>query len=431
MKLTIFCSLLLLLCVTLNAQTPTSQRSTPLTVGQPQSVGISPTRLERIDQMALKAIANEEIPGLVALVARRGKIFYNKAYGFADIESNVPMRTDHIFRIASQTKAITSVAAMMLWEEGHFELDEPISKYISTFKNPEILDTFDESTGTYTSIPAKKEITIRQLLTHSSGIGYGLIDPNKGIRMIYKQAGIIDAWSTEPDRLSENIKRLSELPLVFEPGEKYRYSLGIDVIGYLIEIVSGMKLDSFMQERLFEPLGMKDTFFYLPKEKAERLVSPYTNKSGEWVKYQGYPGYYDADFPVKGAKTYFSGGAGLSSTALDYATFMQMLLNKGELNGTRFLSRTTVATMSAVQIEMGEGALAHGLAFGVTNEDSVAVGGLGNTGSFSWGGYFNSQYFADPKEEILGIILKQTRQTNKPDSTKAKFRRLVLQSVDD
>ena len=130
MKVRIFCSILLLLCVALSAQTPTSQRSTPLTVGQPQSVGISPTRLERIDQMALKAIANEEIPGLVALVARRGKIFYNKAYGFADIESNVPMRTDHIFRIASQTKAITSVAAMMLWEEGHFELDEPISKYI-------------------------------------------------------------------------------------------------------------------------------------------------------------------------------------------------------------------------------------------------------------------------------------------------------------
>ena len=381
--------------------------------------------------MALKAIENEEIPGLVALVARRGKIIYNKAFGFAKIESNTPMLTDHIFRIASQTKAITSVAAMMLWEEGLFELDEPISKYISTFKNPTILDTFDENTGTYTSIPAKKEITIRQLLTHSSGIGYGLIDPNKGIRMIYKQAGIIDAWSTEPDRLSENIKRLSELPLVFEPGEKYRYSLGIDVIGYLIEIVSGMRLDSFMQERLFEPLGMEDTFFYLPKEKEERLVTPYTNKSGEWLKYQGSPGYYDADFPVKGAKTYFSGGAGLSSTALDYATFMQMILNGGELNGTRFLSRTTVATMNAAQIEMGQGALAHGLAFGVTNENSVALGGLGSEGSFSWGGYFNSQYFADPKEEILGIILKQTRLTNKPDSTKAKFRRLVLQSIDD
>jgi len=381
--------------------------------------------------MAEEAIANDEIPGLVAIVARKGKIIYQKAYGLADVASKTPMETDHIFRIASQTKAITSVAVMMLWEEGHFGLDEPISKYIPEFKDPKILDTYDEVTGDYTTIPTKKEITIRQLLTHSSGLGYGLIDSNKGIKRIYKEAGIVDAWSTEPDILADNIKRLAKLPLVFEPGEKYRYSLGLDVLGYLIEIISGMPFDAFLRERLFEPLEMEDTYFYLPEKKADRMVTPHMGKDGEWVKYRGVPDYYDSDYPIKGAKTYFSGGAGLSSTAYDYATFLQMILNDGELNGIRFLSRTTVDTMNAIQIEMGDGPTSHSLAFGVTNEKSVAKGGLGSEGTFGWGGYFNSQYFVDPEEQILAVLLKQTKKTINRDSTGGKYRRLVLQSIDD
>ena len=380
--------------------------------------------------MAEEAIANDEVPGLVAIVARKGKIVYHKAFGLADVASGAPMETDHIFRIASQTKAITSVAVMMLWEEGRFGLDDPISNYIPEFKDPKILDTYDEATGSYTSIPAKKEITIRQLLTHSSGLGYGMIDSNKGIKTIYKQAGIVDAWSIEPDLLADNIKRLAKLPLVFEPGEKYHYSLGIDVLGYLIEIVSGMSFDTFLQERLFKPLGMADTHFYLPEEKADRLVTPHLDKDGEWVKYRGLPSYYDADYPIKGSKTYFSGGAGLSSTAYDYATFLQMVLNDGELNGVRFLSRTTVDTMNAIQIDKG-GEISHGLAFGINNEKSLAKGGLGSVGSVSWGGYFNSQYFADPDEQILAVLLKQTRKTINRDSTRDKYRRLVLQAIDD
>jgi len=431
MNLRLLCVLLLLISVPLYAQTPSGQRSAPLSKGSPRSVGISPDRIERLDRMAEEAIANDEIPGLVAIVARKGKIIYQKAYGLADVASKTPMETDHIFRIASQTKAITSVAVMMLWEEGHFGLDEPISKYIPEFKDPKILDTYDEVTGDYTTIPTKKEITIRQLLTHSSGLGYGLIDSNKGIKRIYKEAGIVDAWSTEPDILADNIKRLAKLPLVFEPGEKYRYSLGLDVLGYLIEIISGMPFDAFLRERLFEPLEMEDTYFYLPEKKADRMVTPHMGKDGEWVKYRGVPDYYDSDYPIKGAKTYFSGGAGLSSTAYDYATFLQMILNDGELNGIRFLSRTTVDTMNAIQIEMGDGPTSHSLAFGVTNEKSVAKGGLGSEGTFGWGGYFNSQYFVDPEEQILAVLLKQTKKTINRDSTGGKYRRLVLQSIDD
>jgi len=424
-------SFTILLCLPVVAQTLSSQRSPQLTKASARSVGMSSERLARIDKMASEAIENNEVPGLVAIVARKGKIVYHKAFGVADLASGREMRTDDIFRIASQTKAITSTAVMMLWEEGLFQLDDPVSKYIPEFRNPRILDTYDEADGSYTTIPAKNEIRIRHLLTHSSGLGYGMIDGNQSIKAIYKKAGIVDAWTTDAIYLSENIKKLATLPLVFEPGEKYRYSLGLDVAGYLIEVLTGMSFDAFLKERLFEPLEMDDTYFYLPDEKSDRLVTPYEGKNGKWVKFPGIEGYYDSDFPVKGSKTYFSGGGGLSSTARDYATFLQMYLNGGELNGIRYLSRTTIETIMAEQIDMGRESGFHGLAFSVLNEKGVAKGGLGSEGTFNWGGYFNSQYFADPNEQVLGVILKQTRDTINPDTTRWKFRQLVFQAIDD
>jgi CubicO group peptidase (beta-lactamase class C family) len=414
-----------------HAQTPSSQVSPPLAAASPKSVGMSEERLQRIDRMAEEAIANDEIPGLVALVARNGKIVYHKAFGVADVESGRPMRTDDIFRIASQTKAITATATMMLWEEGLFRLDDPISKYIHEFRDPQILDTYDESNGTYTTVPAKGEITIRHLLTHASGLGYGMIDRDPRFKAIYKKAGIIDAWTTEPHLLADNIKRLAGLPLVFEPGERYRYSLGLDVLGYFVEILTGKSFDTFLAEHLFNPLRMNDTSFYLPDAKADRLVTAQSGKTGSWTKYEGLKGYYDADFPILGAKTYFSGGGGLLSTAKDYATFLQMYLNGGELYGTRFLSRTTIDTIMAKQQNMGNDTRHYGLAFSVLNENGVIEGGLGSEGTFNWGGYFNTQYFADPNEGIIGVILKQNRHGFKSDTTSWKFRQLVFQAIDD
>lgn len=412
-------------------QTASIQKSAPLSAASPRSVGMSEEHLQRIDRMAEEAVANDQIPGLVALVARNGKIVYHKAFGVADVESGKPMKTDDIFRIASQTKAITATATMMFWEEGLFRLDDPISKYIPEFRNPRILDTYNEQDGSHTSIPAKGEITIRHLLTHTSGLGYGMIDRDSRFKAIYKKAGIIDAWTTEPHLLADNIKRLAKLPLVFEPGERYRYSLGLDVLGYLIEILSGKSFDSFLAQHLFDPLGMDDTSFYLPEGKADRLVTAQSGKTGSWAKYEGLEGYYDADFPIVGAKTYFSGGGGLSSTAKDYATFLQMYLNGGELNGRRFLSRTTIDTIMANQQDMGNPTRHYGLAFSVLNENGVIKGGLGSEGTFNWGGYYNTQYFADPKEGIIGVILKQTKHNFRPDSTSWKFRQLVFQAIDD
>ena len=412
-----------------SAQTKSIKNTPPLTTASPESVGMSTERLARIDSVCLEAIEKSQIPGAVALVARNGKIVYHKAFGYADNDLGRKLKKDDIFRIASQTKAITSTAVMMLWEEGKFGLDEPVSKYIPEFENAQVLDTLYED-GTYKTIPAKSPITIKHLLTHTSGLGYGVIDGDKRFQRLYKDAGVTDLFTTKKITIKESVKKLAKLPLHHHPGEKFTYSEGLDVLGYFIEVISGMPLDQFFRERIFNPLGMDDTWFYLPKEKHDRLVSLQTRENGKWTNYA--EDFYDPNYPIKGAKTFFSCGAGLSSTAKDYATFLQMYLNNGELNGVRILSRTTIQSMMANQIgDLWEGAGAYyGLAFGVLNENGQAIGGKGSAGTFDWGGYFNTQYFADPKENIIGIIMKQTGNTN-DDETGWKFRQVVGQAVDD
>ncbi|MCR9016840.1 serine hydrolase domain-containing protein [Aquiflexum gelatinilyticum] len=410
------------------AQTTSIKKSPPLSEAPPQSVGISPERLKKLDAMLEESIKNEELPGLVALIVRNGKIVYHSAKGFADVESSKAMQKDAIFRIASQTKAITSTAVMMLWEEGKFRLDDPISKFIPEFKNPQVLQNFRYGDTSYTTVAANKEITIRHLLTHTSGLGYGVIDGDERMRMIYNKAGIIDLYTTENISIGDNVKKLAKLPLHHHPGEKYTYSEGLDVLGYLVEIVSGKPFDQFLRERLFEPLGMQDTWFYLPETKALRLVTIHRKTDGKW---EGFPTtFYDPNYPITGAKRFFSGGAGLSSTAKDYATFLQMYLNGGELNGIRILSRTTIETMMQNQTgNLWGGGKHYGLAFGVVNEKGIAEGGAGSVGTFDWGGYFNTQYFADPEEKIIGILMKQTQQIS--EETGWKFRQMVFTLVDD
>ena len=417
--------------LSINAQTKSIKNSPVLTEGTPESVGMSAERIARIETMCADAVAKGEIPGIVALVARNGKIVYYKAFGKADSQSGRTLKRDDIFRIASQSKAITSTAVMMLWEEGKFRLDDPISKYIPEFKNPQVLKTFQYSDTSYTTTPASGEITIRQLLSHTSGLGYGVIDGDERFRMIYHKAGITDAFTEKQVTIAESVKKLAKLPLHHNPGEKFTYSEGLDVLGYLVEIVSGMPFDQYLKKHLFEPLGMNDTWFYLPNDKANRLVSvQQKNDKGEWEHYPAT--FYDPDYPIKGAKSFFSGGAGLSSTAKDYATFLQMYLNGGELNGIRILSRTTVQTILSNQIGniWGDTGKYFGLAFSVVDQKGQGLGDLGSTGTFDWGGYFNTQYFADPKEKIIGILMKQT-QGNVSDNTGWKFRQLIGQSLDD
>jgi len=417
--------------LSINAQTKSIKNSPLLTEGTPESVGMSSERLARIETMCSDAVSKGDIPGIVALVARNGKIVYYKAFGKADNQADRNLKRDDIFRIASQSKAITSTAVMMLWEEGKFKLDDPISKFIPEFKNPQVLKTFQYKDTTYTTTAASGEITIRQLLSHLSGIGYGIIDSDERMKMIYQKAGVTDLFTTEKITIAESVKKLARLPLHHNPGEKFTYSEGIDVIGYLIEVLSGMPFDQYLKKHLFEPLGMNDTWFYLPSEKSGRLVSvQQKNDKGEWVRYP--VTFYDPNYPIKGAKSFFSGGAGLSSTAKDYATFLQMYLNGGELNGVRILSRKTVETILSNQTGTIYGGTEKffGLAFSVIKPEGEAKGGLTSAGTFEWGGYFNTQYFADPKEKIIGIIMKQT-QGKTTDKTSWMFRQLVGQSLDD
>ncbi len=420
--------LLLAIAFSGNAQTKSIKKSAPLTEASPETVGMSKERLARIDAMCEAAVTKGEVPGIVALVARNGKIVYNKAFGFANNETGRSMKTDDIFRIASQSKAITATAVMMLYEEGKFQLDDPISKYIPEFKNPQVLQSFQYADTSYTTVPAKSEITIRNLLTHTSGLGYGQIDGDERFKMIYKKAGITDLFTTENITIGESVRKLAKLPLHHNPGEKFTYSEGLDVMGYFIEVISGMPFDVFIRKRLFEPLGMNDTWFYLPDEKASRMVPVQKPDNNKWINYP--VTFYDPSYPIKGAKKFFSGGAGLSSTAKDYATFLQMYLNGGELNGTRILSRTTVQSILSNQVGDLQGdTQQYGLAFGLVTQKGQDKSGHGSTGTFSWGGYFNTQYYADPKEKIIAILMKQTQGSS--DNTGALFTILVQQAVDD
>jgi CubicO group peptidase (beta-lactamase class C family) len=376
-------------------------------------LGFNKDRLNNIENGFQELISKEQIPGAVALVVRNGKIVYEKAFGISDPKTNRAYKIDDIFRIASMSKAITSTAAMILYEQGKFNLDDPISKWIPAFKNMTVLSSYNQKDTTYTTVQAIKPITVRQLFTHTSGLSYGRISGDVRFHAIAAKAGITELYTTDKVSLAENINKLASIPLVSQPGEKYNYAMGLDVLGYLIELWSGQKFDVFLKENLFQPLGMKDACFYLPESKADRLVpvlKPASNGKG-WEKYTGT--YYDADYPVNGAKTWFSGGAGLSCTARDYALFLQMLLNNGTANGKRVLSPYSVFLLTAANqtpdltpTEKSE--QFNSLGFGVITSLGEERGN-GYKGRFSWGGYFNTNYWADPKTGTIMVLLKQTR----------------------
>jgi CubicO group peptidase (beta-lactamase class C family) len=396
-------------------------------VAKPESAGMSTDRLTRIDKTIEEYIKQDKIPGATALIIRNGKIVYYKAFGFSDKENKTQLRKDAIFRIASQTKAITSLAVMMLFEEGRFLLDEPVSKYIPSFKNPTVLKTFNPKDSSFTTEPASKEITIRHLLTHSSGIDYPAIG-SESFRAIYAKAGIPSGIGNEKDLLAEKMKALGSLPLKHNPGEQWTYGLNTDLLGYLVEVWSGMSFSEFLEKRIFIPLGMKDTYFYLPADKHSRLVSLYQggNNTITKVSSKAYDG-VDPDYPkLKGR--YYSGGAGLSSTVEDYAKFLQLFLNKGEFNGARLLSRKTVELILTDQLHPPI-TQEFGLAFGLvtsTNDHSTIL----SEGTFSWGGAFNTHYWADPKENLIGLLYTNIYQTSAWDIGE-RFKVLTYQAIID
>ena len=376
-------------------------------VVKPETVGLSPERLERIAGTVQRSIDEKRIAGAVTLVARRGHVAWFKAQGMADREAGKPMRPDTMFRICSMTKPITSAAVMMLYEEGHFLLDDPVSKYLPEFKNPKVL--VKPASGAPYTIPATHEITIRDLLRHTSGITYHW---NEDLGPMYKDANVASGLLPYDGTIEDSTKRLAGLPLLFNPGEKFEYSLGVDVLGRLVEVVSGKPLDEFFRTRIFEPLGMKDTYFYPPEGKLDRLATAYTyydekglNRFPDTPITEG-AFTYSADYPARGPKKLFSGGAGLVSTATDYARFCQMMLDGGKVGSTRLLSRKSVELMTQDQLGKISPDQGFGLGFGV-NGVKAPLSELGSPGEYNWGGFFYTAFSIDPKEQMIVIFMGQ------------------------
>jgi CubicO group peptidase (beta-lactamase class C family) len=409
-----------------------------LPVGDPDALGLSAERLDRVDALIERAIERQDITGAVALIARHGQVAYLQAIGMADVDDGEPMRTDTIFRIASMTKPVTSLAVMMLYEEGRFLLDDPVSRFIPALGDPEVLVTGGASGKTF---PAEGEITIRQLLTHTSGIIYrfnGDTGARAMLASLYGEAGISDGLSQTEGRIADLSERLGTVPLLFEPGTQYSYGLSIDVLGHLVEVVSGLTLAEFFERRIFAPLGMRDTHFFIESADVERLASVYmpdgrgglreigddeTIESGHLV--------YSASFPFKGPRTYYSGGAGLVSTASDYVRLLQMYLNGGALDGVRLLSPKTVELMTRNGIgalDVGPGRK-FGLGFAIVDDPGLA-GDSSSPGTYYWGGFFNTRFFVDPTEGLIGIFLSQ-RYPRDESSLRDRFIAVAYQAVVD
>ena len=384
-------------------------------------------RLKKIDGLVNDYLNKNWLTGAVSIVIKDNQVIQYKGYGYADMATKKPMQKDQLFRIMSQTKAITSAGILILYEQGKLLLDQPISEFIPEFKNPVVLDKFNDADTSYTTHPAKREITFRDLLTHTSGLDYTDIGSSK-VAAVYTKNHIPSGLGYFNASLLERMKALGKLPLSFEPGEKWQYGLNTDLLGCLIEVISGTSLEVFLTKNIFEPLGMKDTYFNVPASKANRLTTVYTEDSLQHViKWSHEFRNIDPDYPTMN-KHYFSGGAGLTSTAFDYAVFMQMLLNGGTYNGHTILSKRTVQMMTSGQLKDGLfGDDNFGLGFAITSEKSAAKG-LRNAGSFAWGGYYGTTYWADPKAHLVCLFMTQ-QNPNTHGDIEAKFESLVYSSL--
>ena len=410
------------------ALVPSSLLAQGLTRAVPESVGMSSDRLERLTEALQGYVDDGQLAGAVAIVVRRGRIAYLEAVGQRDVASGAAMDTDAIFRIASQTKALVSTGVMLLQEEGRLLITDPVGDYLPAFKDTTVAEPNDE--GGYDVVPPRRPITIRDLLTHTAGISYG--SGPAGDK--WQEAGITGWYFADRDEtVGDVMARLAALPLDAHPGEAWIYGYNTDILGAMIEKISGQTLGEFLTERLFEPLGMNDTHFFLPDGKLGRLATVYSSV-GDGGSFERAPdpghmvgqGHY-----VEGPRKAFSAGAGLLSTATDYATFLQMMLNGGELNGTRVLSRKTVESM--ISDHMGDIAFRDGQGFGLgfsITHDPAAGGLPGSVGEFAWAGAYHSVYWADPKEEMVVVYLTQIIPAINLDDQQ-KVRSLVYQAIVD
>jgi len=393
---------------------------------RPEEVGLSSERLQRLTDTFQGYVKDGKLAGAVVLVTRRGKIAYSGAFGARDLEAHSPMKEDAIFRIASQTKALVSVAAMQLQEEGKLLIGDPVGKYIPEFQKTKVAAL---RPGGYDIVDAKRPITIRDLLTHTSGVSYG----DGPAKDLWQKAGITGWYFADRDEpVAATVTRMAALPFDAQPGEKYVYGYNTDILGVVVERASGMPLDEYLRTRVFEPLKMRDTYFYLPPAKADRLATVYSATPSGKIERAPTPGTMVSQGAyVEGPRKSFSGGAGIVSTALDYARFLQMMLGGGELEGVRILGRKSVELMTvdhigALETEPGRG---FGLGFSVLKDVGLR-GTPGSVGEFGWGGAYHSTYWVDPKEQLVVVYFTQLLPNAGLDDH-AKLRALLYQAIVD
>ena len=374
----------------------------------PEVAGFSSERLDRVNRLMQGYVDSGRIAGMVTMLAREGQVFHFERFGLADIQSGKPMELDAICRIYSMTKPITSVAVMMLYEEGHFQLDDPVSKYIPELGDLKVCVGMGQ-TGPKL-VDQQRPITIRHLLTHTGGLSYKHFQDTP-VDAMYRNADPLNPDSN----LKEMIGKLAQLPLVTQPGTAWRYSVSTDVLGYLVEVLSGMPFDRFLEERMFQSLGMADTGFHVSENKLDRLATAYARGAEGQIQKLDNPQVNS----YKSSKTMFSGGGGLAGTATDYFRFSQMMLNGGELDGARLLAPKTVDLMTTNHLpdallpfsvfderayEMD--GCGFGLGFRVVT-DIAQHGVLGSEGTYSWGGSASTVFWVDPEEELIAILMPQ------------------------
>jgi CubicO group peptidase (beta-lactamase class C family) len=391
-----------------SAFAPSQLLAQNLPMAKPESVGMSSERLGRIRVAMQRYVDRNEVAGVVTLVARKGRVVHLEAVGYRDAEGKSPTTPDTIFRIASMTKPIASVALMMLFEEGHFLLSDPVSKWLPEFADMKVVQPAppgERVETPFSTVPAKRPITIKHVLTHTAGL------PNSYRGWTQPEYAKLAGRHKPGDTMADTITRLSKLPLNFQPGEAWEYGPATDVVGRLVEVISGQPLDEYFRKRIFEPLGMHDTYFYMPASKVDRLAALY--RPGPDKKIQLAEAPIVESRWIKEPHVYFSGAGGLVSTAPDYFRFHQLMLNGGELNGVHLLGRKTVELMTTNHIGdlpiwlTGPG-YGFGLGYSVV-KDIGATGLPASVGSYGWGGAFCTYFWVDPKEEMIGIVMAQVR----------------------
>jgi CubicO group peptidase (beta-lactamase class C family) len=397
----------------LSAQAPVA-RVAPVAPVAPASVGVATDRLERLHQSMQGFIDRKEAGGIVTLIAREGKTVDLHAVGFQDVEKNVPMKTDSIFRIASMTKPVTSVAIMMLFEEGKLFLTDPVSKFIPAFKSMTVMEGIGSEAK---AVPARRAITIRDLLAHKSGITYGFLSGG-AVGGSYRKDGVTDGLTTTKMTLEENVNKLAAQPLAAQPGMAFNYSLSTDVLSRVVEVVSGQPFNVFVRDRILKPLKMNDTDFIVPDAKWSRFVTVYSPDGNGGIRPMTDPESFGNTHMspwalYKEGRTYFSGGAGLASTASDYGRFANMLLNGGVLDGVRLLGPKTIELMTRSHTSeltpplqlLGLG-VNFGLGFRVVT-DLASTQTLGSDGMYGWSGIYGTNFWVDPKERLVAVMMVQ------------------------